>query len=281
MISLIVTTISRGASLARLLHSLAIQDNTDFEVIVVDQNKTDELRSACDAPWPFHVMHLHTPEARGACRGRNAGLKHARGGIIVFPDDDCWYPVGFLSKGLLLMSDTTSDFVSGRAVNICGHSINGRYNTSAQRITRSNVWTSGIEWMVFWKRSVLDTTGGFDTEIGPGATTPWQAAEGVDLMLKALEKGYQGFFSPSLYGYHLEFDVELESLADGKGRRYGRGAGHVLRIHHYGFLSAVKWIGRPLIGAALSIIRGKFRRAQYYKNVCIGRAEGLAGKVIG
>jgi len=89
------------------------------------------------------------------------------------------------------------------------------------------------------------------------------------------------FIDPSLYGYHATFDIEAEAGMQGKGRKYGRGIGYVLHIHRYGFWSALKWIGHPVIGANVFFVRGRFKHGQYYRNVAIGRFEGWSGQLIG
>jgi hypothetical protein len=91
----------------------------------------------------------------------------------------------------------------------------------------------------------------FDPEIGIGASTPWQSCEGQDIMLRALSQQLNGYYDPSIYGYHDSFDIEAESGIQGNGRKYGRGVGYVLRGHRYGFFSALKWIGRPVFGSML------------------------------
>jgi len=270
MISLVVSTRGRSRELDRLFISLLTQTYKDFEVIVADQNDDDRIHALCTESWPFPVHHIRTT-ARGASRGRNLGLGLAKGDIVLFPDDDCWYPSDFLYKGLLLIDATGCGFVSGRAATSDGSSINGRYEESPGLITRGNVWTSGIEWVTFWKRHVLELTGGFNPDIGPGASTPWGAADGQDLMLRALAAGQRGFYFPSLYGHHQEFDIET---GHDKARIYGRGAGYVLRIHRYGLLSMCKWLVRPIGGVLLSLARGRLSRARYYMNVAIGRLEG-------
>jgi hypothetical protein len=100
-------------------------------------------------------------------------------------------------------------------------------------------------------------------------------------MLRALAKGQKGYYDPSIYGYHPAFDIEAEAGVQGKGRKYARGAGYVLRVHRYGLGSALKWIGRPLIGLLFFFVRGKFKHVQYYRNVALGRFEGWTGWVIG
>lgn len=282
LISLVVSTLGRATTLARLFESLLAQEHKNFEVIVVDQNDDKRLDPLfADSQWPFPVRRLRTPGETGLSRGRNSGWQLANGEVIVFPDDDCWYPPWFLARGLSRMAETGADFLSGRAAGQDGRDINGRYESAAQPINRANVWTAGIEWAIFFKRDALLAVGGFDPGIGIGASTPWQSCEGQDIMLRALAKRRKGYYDPSIYGYHAAFDIEAEAGIQGKGRKYGRGAGYVLRVHRYGLWSALKWIGRPLIGLMLFFVRGKFKHVRYYKNVALGRFEGWSGRVIG
>jgi glycosyltransferase involved in cell wall biosynthesis len=157
-ISLIVSTYDTDiGDLTRLFDSLIHQTCQDFEVIVVDQNRDTRLLTLCTrTPWPFKVKHIRTPNDFGASRGRNRGIKESVGMVLVFPDDDCWYPSDFLAKGLEMLDKTDADFVGGRAADEKGRSINGRYNKTSGFITRDNVWTSGIEWATFWRRYMFD-----------------------------------------------------------------------------------------------------------------------------
>jgi glycosyltransferase involved in cell wall biosynthesis len=282
LVSLIVTTRGRMAPLERLFESFVAQEHKNFEVIVVDQNLDNRLDPLfVGKRWPFPLRRIETPHESGSSRGRNKGWQFAQGEIIVFPDDDCWYPSWFLARGVAQMESTGADFLSGRAADQDGNSINGRFESAAQPIGRNNVWTTGIEWTIFFKRAALTKVGGFDPEIGIGASTPWQSCEGQDIMLRALSQQLKGYYDPSIYGHHDSFDIEAESGIQGKGRKYGRGVGHVLRVHRYGVLAALKWIGRPMFGSMLFFVRGKIKHVQYFLNVAIGRFEGWSGWVIG
>jgi glycosyltransferase involved in cell wall biosynthesis len=156
LISLVVCTLGRTTPLERLFESLLTQEHKNFEVIVVDQNRDNRLDPLFeDKRWPFPLRRLRTPGELGASRGRNTGWPIAEGSVIVFPDDDCWYPPWFLARGLSLMAATGADFLSGRAADEDGCSINGRYELTAQPINRSNVWTAGIEWIIFFKKEAI------------------------------------------------------------------------------------------------------------------------------
>jgi glycosyltransferase involved in cell wall biosynthesis len=279
--SLIVATRGRVAPFQQLFESLEAQTYRDFEVIVVDQNVDDRVVPFFDErTWSFPLQHVRTPTEAGLSRGRNSGLAQASGAVILFPDDDCWYPPQFLAFAAERMTALNADVIAGRAADEGLRDINGRFETTAQPIDRSNVWTTGIEWVVFFKRNVLDTLGGYDLNIGVGAATPWQACEGQDIMLRALDRGFACFYDPALYGHHAELDIDDPSMLK-KGRAYGRGLGHVLRLHRYSVMAAANWIARPAAKAVLSLARGQGQRFRYYCNVALGRSEGWFGRLAG
>jgi glycosyltransferase involved in cell wall biosynthesis len=279
-VSLVVATLGRTAQLVKLLDSLSRQDYPDFEVIIVDQNSDDRLEHLCKGNWPFRLSRIHTPTERGLSRARNVGWKAAQGELILFPDDDCWYPAWFLSRGIQLISASLADVLTGRAADEAGHDINGRYSPVPHTITRSNAWISGIEWVMLFKKAVLLAVNGFDEEIGVGASTPWQACEGQDILLRALDKGFVCCFDPAFFGHHLEFDRLAPKLMQAKGRAYGRGLGYVLRVHQYGYLAAAWWVGRPFAGLLLSILKRDYDSYNYHLNVSLGRLEGYMGRTL-
>jgi glycosyltransferase involved in cell wall biosynthesis len=279
-ISLVVATLGRTTQLDKLLDSLVRQDRQDFEVIIVDQNADDRLEHLSKGNWPFRLSRIHTPNARGLSRARNVGWKAAKGELIIFPDDDCWYPTWFLSRGTQLMSASHVDVLTGRAADEAGHDINGRYSSVPHTISRANAWVSGIEWVMLFKKSVLLAVEGFDEQIGVGASTPWQACEGQDILLRALDKGFVCRFDPAFFGHHLEFEQLAPKTLQAKGRAYGRGLGYVLRAHHYGYLAAAWWVGRPFARLLLSILKGDFAKCNYFLNVSLGRLEGYMGRTL-
>jgi glycosyltransferase involved in cell wall biosynthesis len=277
-LSLVVATLGRTAEVEKLFESLAGQDRSDFEVIIVDQNADNRLAPLAAKNWPFQVKRIHTPSARGLSRARNAGWKVARGEYVIFPDDDCWYPPWLLSRGLQLIADAHADVLTGRAADEAGNDINGKYLSTPQRVTRANVWIAGIEWVMLFKKTVLLAVDGFDDDIGVGASTPWQACEGQDILLRVLDKGFVCCFDPSYFGHHVRFDEIPPKAMHAKGRAYARGLGYVLRVHRFGYLAAANWISRPLVKLLLSVVKGDLDRCVYLYNVSLGRLEGYMGR---
>ena len=96
--SLIVSTIGRKDDLERLLHSLQAQTLQDFETIIVDQSRSDELIPLIEKfSSALRISHVKMDE-RGASRGRNRGLEMSIGEICTYPDDDCTYPPNLLEN---------------------------------------------------------------------------------------------------------------------------------------------------------------------------------------
>lgn len=283
-ISLVVTTLGRTAEVERLFRSLAAQRFTDFDVVVVDQNDDDRLHGIVTAGWPFRIEHLHTPGERGASRGRNRGWRACAGPVVLFPDDDSWYGADFLGNALAALTARRCDVLAGRAADeATGRSINGRFEETAQPIDRRNVWTTAIEWMVFFRRSVLDAVDGFDEAVGVGAATPWQSSEIQDILLRAMEAGFACWFDPAIAGHHEEILIgRPDARALAKARGYARGMGYVLRLHGYGPGAIGGWVVRPL-GSAAKALRGKegWHRLSYYRQVALGRFEGALRRTLG
>ena len=264
-----------------LLRSFVNQEFKDFEILVVDQNRDSRVSSVL-VPYEreLDIRLIATPTRQGISCGRNDGWRQARGNVIVFPDDDCWYPSWFLRKGIELLDSTVADLVSGRFADEVGRSINGRFASRAQRITRRNVWLTQSESASFYSRELLERLGGFDEELGVGSFSPWQAAEGPDLILKSLERRFVGYYDPSLYGFHHEYDLDDPSgRMKKRGRMYARGMGYVLRRHRFGIFSLLHWASRPLLTALVAAIRGKSYRARYALSVALGRLEGWTGRL--
>lgn len=279
-VSLCLSTLGRTTEARVMLDSVCRQTLQPVETIVVDQNLDDRLVPILDEYADrLTIIRIHMPGSRGLSRGRNVGWRAAKGDFVLFPDDDCWYPVGFLEKATTAVAVMGADIVSGRAADETGRTINGRFESKAQWIDRRNVWTTQIEWTVLFRRRVLDALGGFDEEIGVGAATPWQACEGQDIVLRAVDAGYRAYYDPTLIGHHGEIDTSRpDATLRRKGRAYARGMGRVLRLHGYGMAAALWWSLRPLARFAMAAASLNPRRAGYYLGVSLGRIEGYAAR---
>ena len=271
--SLIVATLGRSIELKPLLNSLCNQSHSNFELILVDQNKDDRLEPVLSSYSPnFPVEHIKSE--KGISRARNIGIKKARGKVVGFPDDDCWYPIIFLETLLNQFSNNPEiDGFTGRVINECGNNL-GRYANEPGYLTRYNVWERTSAVSMFLKISVLYNIGGFDEQMGIGGSTKWQGAEDVDLPIRAIEHGYQIYFDPKIIVYHpavITDDLEKWYL---RAFNYGAGIGHVWSKHHYPNWLVGYYLLRPLLGTMVSLVRVDLNKARYYWNSFRGRLYG-------
>jgi glycosyltransferase involved in cell wall biosynthesis len=280
-LSVVVSTLGRHDELANLLDSLRRQTSSDFELIVVDQNADPVvaplIRDTTLSTFP--ATYLHTPDEKGLSRGRNRGLAVARGEYALFADDDCWYPADFLERGIRQLRDGAWDALTGRPTSEDGKPILGRFEEAAQQINRSNVWTTQIEWIAFWRRDLLERLGGFDEMIGIGASSPWQSAEGQDLMLRALAAGARCRYDPDLNAHDKGVDRrDADAAVIAKARAYGRGLGHVMRKNRVGYPTALYYLSRSVGGSLVAAVSREWPLARFHAATAIGRLEGILGK---
>jgi glycosyltransferase involved in cell wall biosynthesis len=261
MISLVVATVNRVADLDRLLCSLEHQSYRDFEVIVVDQNPDDRLVPVLSLHSSLGIQHLRSE--RGISRARNVGLSIAKGDIIAIPDDDCWYPQH-------LLASVRGWFQSHPRVGLLSTALRTAENqpsvpnlpATPLQCTRSGVWRCAISPALFMRRSVSLAVGGFNEELGVGAASAYQAGEEIDYVLRALDRGFQIWYDPSLTVHHPPFG-SIEHLAR-TTYPYALGTGRVRRIHHFP-LHQFSWhLIRTFGGAAVSLCRGDLVRTRVY-----------------
>jgi glycosyltransferase involved in cell wall biosynthesis len=111
-ISIVIPVYNEGSHLAACLDAIAAQSKAPFEVIVVDNNSTDntyEIASKYD-----FITLLKEPK-QGVIHARTTGFDAASGDIIARIDADTILPVDWIESIEEVMSDTSIDAASGLA----------------------------------------------------------------------------------------------------------------------------------------------------------------------
>lgn len=249
-LSLILCTVGRTAPLGRLLESLARQTRHDFEVILVDQNPPGALDPILAAyAGKLKISHLTSP--RGLSRARNVGLAEARGALICFPDDDCWYPDGLIADITARFARNPDiDLIMGRTVDASGKDSLGNFLTETVAIDRQNVWFCGNSNTIFLRADLARKIGPFNEELGVGASTPFKSGEETDYVLRGLSLGALAWFQSDLIVHHDQVGAGA-SLE--RARAYAPGFGRVLRLH-YGAGYFLWRIMRMFARATLSLL---------------------------
>src|SRR5579862_3225664 len=84
---------TRPAELARAVDSVRALRGDPVDLLVVGNG-------ADPPPLPAGVRTLRLPENVGVAGGRNAGVAACAGDVVLFLDDDGWYPDSGLGEGV-------------------------------------------------------------------------------------------------------------------------------------------------------------------------------------
>ncbi len=94
LVSVVIPVFNRAHLIERTLNQVRSQTYKNWELIVVDDCSTDDLRATLEALEVFsQVTLLQHPTNRGVSAARNTGVEAAKGDYIAFLDsDDEWLP---------------------------------------------------------------------------------------------------------------------------------------------------------------------------------------------
>jgi len=211
LVSVIIPTYNRAHFLKTAIESVqnAGARDLDYEIIVIDDGSTDNTREILKN----YSVKILSSSRQGPCAARNAGIKEARGEFIAFlDDDDVWcqnYPrkqVDFLCK------NPQYGAVLSQMMVVDEH-LNPRFGPFPNKEIQSGwMFKSLFNYVpptssIFVRRSILDETGLFSTEIDAG--------EDWDLMFRISQKFQVGYIPEIgiLYRSHRkpqQNDVEKE-----------------------------------------------------------------------
>ncbi len=194
LVSVVVSTYDRPASLSRLLaglHSQAMAGDC-FEVIVVDNGSAGPATQAVLAReldgGKLRLRTLRHAATRGPAGGRNSGWRLARAPLVAFTDDDCVPHERWLTEGLAAHSEHPGAIIQGRTEpDPAGLADHGVFSHTV-RIERLGPQYETCN--IFYPRAVLELLGGFDERFGA-----FPAGEDTDLAWRAIEAGCETVFA--------------------------------------------------------------------------------------
>ena len=93
LVSVIIPTHNRSALLIRAISSVLSQSYDTLEIIVVDDNSTDDTRERVGQIDDRRIRYIRHSSNKGGSGARNTGIRMARGEYTAFlDDDDEWWP---------------------------------------------------------------------------------------------------------------------------------------------------------------------------------------------
>ncbi|MDX3228655.1 glycosyltransferase family 2 protein [Streptomyces sp. ME19-01-6] len=196
-LSVIIPFYNSGPYLAECLESVAAQDLSDLEVILVDDGSTDEspviaARFARDSRFRI----LRRPVNKGPGSARNAGIAHSDpcGDYLAFADSDDLLPENAYATLVASLDDSGSDFAAGNVLrfNSSGFFPCDKYAAFRERRARTHIsdipelamdrtmWNK-VYRRTFWDRYGLSFPEGMFYEDSPVSVPLHFMAKAVDI----------------------------------------------------------------------------------------------------
>jgi len=190
-VSVIVPAWNAEATIGRTLESLAGQDLSAYEVIVVDDGSEDRTAAEVERSGAARLIR---GDHRGPAAARNRGVGASRGGILAFTDADCFPTAGWLREGVAALAD--ADIVQG-AVRPDPTAVRGPFDRT--------VWVDGRVALyetanLLVRRPLFERVGGFEDWLSVGLGKP--LAEDVWLGWRARRAGARVAYSEAALVHH-------------------------------------------------------------------------------
>jgi GT2 family glycosyltransferase len=232
-ITVAVATCGRPEGVLGCLRALASQSAPPAEVIVVDQDPSETVRSAVSASGLPGVRYLEQPRL-GLSASRNLALRSATQPVLAVTDDDCVPDPSWLAA----VSDALGrppqpGAVTGRILPL-GDPPPGAYAVSlresdepADHALRLMPWAVGSGGNFAAPVDLLRAHGGWDERLGTGSRG--RAAEDADLIDRLLASGALIRYEPAAIVRH-EWQTRSRRLETRWSYGYGVGAMCGLRL---------------------------------------------------
>ena len=271
--SLVVPTINRKTYLINLLRSLEKQDFKNFEVIIIDQNPRDFLKSIIST-WKkkLNIVYKNV-NFKGACKARNFGTKFARGKYIAYPDDDAEYAketLSLIAKEFFKKNEADIILCNCSDQKKIKNNLNKKNKgvyliKSVYSLFKERIVTSQI----FAKKSCIDsfTQYIFDEMMGPGANSPYASNDETDFLLRALNNNKKIYINRNISIFHPTDCPEYK-----KSYYYGLGRFRLIQKHNLGLIFYFINILFPIIKLIYTM---NFKKTKSYIASAIGRS-GIA-----
>jgi GT2 family glycosyltransferase len=225
------------------LHSLATQaTEAPFEIVVVDNGSVDTTREVV-SEWTRgdERFRLLTEPRVGLSYAKNAGLRHARGQLTLFTDDDVVVPEGWIAAyARFFASCELLRGLAGGPIMPIAHDLSSwprwvsrsatadlprLYHGAAERQLKDFDWLWGANMAA--RTAYLSEVGGFDETLGYSGEDR-RTFEDIELAQRVRTAGDQVWYCPSAVVYHRVPEVASRPRSLTRAA-FSRGANDFLR----------------------------------------------------
>ena len=219
--SVLICTFNRASLLGEALDSLAgirHDGSRRWEVLIVDNNSTDDTRATVESrqpTFPVPLRYLFEPE-QGKSRALNAGIAACEGRVVVFGDDDQRFDRDWIDQACApLDADSALDYTGGpvqplwdasppawldlRRSELLGPP--GLFDYGADRFVFEDRQRIAPGGNMAVRRSVFDRVGGFAVDLGRTGTS-LLGQEQAEFFQRTRAAGIRGLYVPSMIVFH-------------------------------------------------------------------------------
>ena len=209
--TVVVCTRERPDSLNACLQALSALDYPCFEVLVVNNGRSNDATADIAARWGAHYAVEHEV---GLSRARNRGARLCNTEVVAFLDDDAVPEPDWLTKLANEFRDPAVIVVTGRMIPLMGETglesdvLRAGSVPDRRVVDRStpawfelaNFGGLGDGGSMAFRRAAFDVWPGFDERLGRGAAL--DASEEHYAFFCLLDRGYRAVFTPEAIGHH-------------------------------------------------------------------------------
>lgn len=216
-ITVIVCTYQRCRSLAKALRSVAgsaLPSTVDWEVLVVDNNSSDQTRQVIEEislEYPGRFRCCFEPN-QGKSHALNTGIRESCGEILAFLDDDVTVPPTWLrnltevlegdewvGSGGRILPDR--DFTPPPWLSLDGPHQGAPLALFERGVVAGPLHESPFGTDMAFQRKVFGKYGGFRTDLGPQPGSEIRS-EDSEFSHRLLDAGEKLYYQPSAVVYH-------------------------------------------------------------------------------
>jgi GT2 family glycosyltransferase len=203
LISVVIPTYNRPASLAACLTSFLQQDYPDgrWELVIVNDGGAPPWQALPEGLLARLPMRMIEAEHRGPAAARNLGVRQAQGSLIAFTDDDCRGAPDWLSQWAQGFSAGPWHALAGRTLNPFPRSLGSRshhyltgFLCEYMRFPNQDLYLVVANNAAF-RREAFESLGGFDESFA-------FATEDRELSHRLAARGFRAGYWPQASIWH-------------------------------------------------------------------------------
>ena len=219
--SLILVTLDRSKEIKECLNSLTVQEEQDFEIIVIDQSDNDKTKTIVER---FNTLNIkyYAVDFKGLSKARNYGLQYAEGEYACLLDDDAIYTRNYLLQARKIIEKYDCIVLSGIILSIEDKKtpfVKYSCTQNESFLKAKDILNFCPSATLIFPIEAISKCGNFDERLGVG--NKYASAEETDFLLRLYDQNYKIMFCNLMVAYHpIKLVTNIQSLynhALGKG----------------------------------------------------------------